>query len=302
VRDRSRSTSRRPQASSTRSVSSPSRSSYSRAAAAPMPQPTRRASRWPAMPGCSAGATSACVPSTAPTTGRTPVRPLDALAELVGQVGPEVGVVDRGAHGDPRAVHREHHHRRQRLATAVGGPGVDPQQAQPGVDRHVGPLAPRAPLGDAGVAHVRGQRAVAGEAPHVGGAPGQPGRPALLDRPGGPRGDAGRQPLRPRRVEPGLVGGEPVVEVGAEDCPAPRGGCGWRRGTPRPREHRWWRPPRGPRAGAPPQSRPAGRTGRPRATRWPTAGGPPGPAAASATRCRCGRCASSRLSAARAGA
>jgi hypothetical protein len=173
------------------------------------------------MPGCSAGATSACVPSTAPTTGRTPVRPLDALAELVGQVGPEVGVVDRGAHGDPRAVHREHHHRRQRLATAVGGPGVDPQQAQPGVDRHVGPLAPRAPLGDAGVAHVRGQRAVAGEAPHVGGAPGQPGRPALLDRPGGPRGDAGRQPLRPRRVEPGLVGGEPVVEVGAEDCPGP---------------------------------------------------------------------------------
>ena len=47
----------------------------------------------PAVPGWRAGATSAWVPSTAPTTGRPPVAALDPVAELVGEVGPQVGVV-----------------------------------------------------------------------------------------------------------------------------------------------------------------------------------------------------------------
>ncbi len=149
------------------------------------------------------------------------VAALDPGGQLAGDVGPEVGVVDLRPDGDPGAVDGKGHQRGQWCGAAVGGLGVDPQQVEPGVDGEVGALAPGPTVGQPGVADVGVERPVAGQAPHLGRAGRQAGRAAGRHRRVHRSGHAGGEELGPGGVEPGAVGGESVVEVGAQELAGP---------------------------------------------------------------------------------
>ncbi len=232
-RDTSRSISRNPHPSSTSSRRSGSSAANSSAAAAPTPRPMPRRFQEArtARPDRRRHVRMGPLHRTDVRTGAG--RPLDPVAELVGEERPHVGVVLVRVLRDARAVHREGDRRRHGSGAAVGHDLVDAQQVHRRVHRHELALRVGALVGDGVVAHVGVERPVPGQPPDRGVPERQPGRAALVVGTLHAGRDACHQELRVGGVEARLVGGEVVVEVGAEELPRARRGCASRRSTAR---------------------------------------------------------------------